>query len=197
MIKLLQRNYYYNILIKSWQTLLRYNIASLPVNVTSIARQAGVKLIKNSDAHLLVTGEAGISIQLDGIWCIIYDDTRESAFIRFVIAHELWHILYNLPSVRHSYTLHGMGRPREEEEADMFAIRLLAPIRVLQLLKIDTPDQIIKYCDIPYVAAEYWAERMIMLDEMQMHDTVYLEHELCKRFMAFIDGQRHDNPENK
>lgn len=76
----------------SWQILLDYNVRQLPVKITDIARQADIKVVKNSDCHLLKDNQIGLSILIDSKWYIIFDDNMSSERARFTIAHELGHI---------------------------------------------------------------------------------------------------------
>ena len=49
----------------SWQILLDYNVRQLPVKITDIAKQADIKVVKNSDCHLLKDNQIGLSILID------------------------------------------------------------------------------------------------------------------------------------
>ena len=42
---------YKNVRNSAWQALLDFNVTKLPVSVNSIAKQLGIKVIKNSDIH--------------------------------------------------------------------------------------------------------------------------------------------------
>ena len=76
----------------SWQVLLDYNVRQLPVKITDIAKQADIKVVKNSDCHLLKDNQIGLSILIDSKWYIVFDDNMSSERARFTIAHELGHI---------------------------------------------------------------------------------------------------------
>lgn len=57
---------YKNIRNSSWQVLIDNDISALPVKVSLIAANAGIKLIKDSAVHCLSSSETGRSIEDKG-----------------------------------------------------------------------------------------------------------------------------------
>lgn len=177
---------YKNVRNSAWQCLIDFNIDAFPVNVSKIARDAGVKVIRNSDVNLLKPNESGKSYFDGQTWFLIYDDTNDPVVSRFTIAHELGHFFLG-----HAYTCakyadyDDKGKiPKAEEQADSFALRLLCPVCVLKDLNISSAEDIAKYCRIP----TEWAEkRYIRLKELKERDTF---------FMNPIERQVHDNFKN-
>lgn len=53
---------YKNVRNSAWQALLDFNVTKLPVSVNGIAKQLGIKVIKNSDIHELQNEERGATI---------------------------------------------------------------------------------------------------------------------------------------
>ena len=96
---------YKNIRNASWQALIDFQVSKLPVMLTDIAKQAGIKIIKNSDCRVLSNNQIGLSIYANNKWYIIYDDRNSKERCRFTIAHELGHIFLG-----HSVTNNGRFR---------------------------------------------------------------------------------------
>ena len=54
----------------AWQVFLDFNIAALPVNVISIAKSAGIHVMKDSYTHLLSDQQWGLCILDSNQWYI-------------------------------------------------------------------------------------------------------------------------------
>lgn len=175
----------------AWQTLIDFNINTLPVKVSSIAKQAGIKLIKNSVVNQLQANESGISVLDNDIWYIIYDDTAPNGRIRFTVAHELGHIFLGHPlkDGYHARTI-DINKPAVETDADIFASRLLAPACVLWGLNLHTPEDISRVCKISLSAAKIRSERMDILYKRNKFLTSNLEKQVYKQFEKYIDENR-------
>lgn len=180
---------YQNIRDSAWQVLLDYNIHSLPVNVTKIARSAGITVFKNSDVNELKDDEVGVSILADDKWYIVYDDTVSNERARFTIAHELGHIFLGHPLKLgyHARTI-DISKPETERQADMFAIRLLVPACVVWGLNLHTPEEIQQAFGISYTSAKARAERMQTLYERKKFLSSNLERRVYENFKEYIDS---------
>lgn len=166
----------------AWRCLIDYNVTSLPVKILNIARRAGIRVIKNSIANQLSENEKGHSYNRDNELVIIYDDTGPKTVMRYTVAHELGHIFlgHNLESPTLSM----------ENEANVFASRLLSPACVLWALDLHTPKEIAKICDISNKAAKIRAERMELLYERDKFLTSPLEKQVYENFKEFINRQK-------
>lgn len=175
----------------AWQALIDFNVTALPVSVLTVADQAGISVLKDSDVRELRIGEVGASI-LDGdLWYIIYDDSVSKDRIRFTIAHELGHIFLGHPLVAgyHARTI-DTCKPETETQADIFASRFLAPACVLWALDIHTTEDIMRACNISRQAAKIRAERMGILYERQKFLTSPLERKVYENFKEFIEQNK-------
>lgn len=144
----------------AWRVLLNEGVTELPVRVSVLCRQMGIQV-----GYIdLPGGEDGISIIVKDRPRILIARNRPAARQRFTVAHELGHILlghvgkYQLVNREPS-----RGDSPIEQEANVFAARLLAPACVLWALDARTPEQIARLCDISYQAASFRAERMELL----------------------------------
>lgn len=177
---------YKNVRNAVWQTFIDYNITELPVPVNQLAKKLGIKIIKNSDIHELKKGERGITIEIDGKWYIVFDDTEPVPVCRFTVAHELGHILLgHMMTQTVKYRTFAV-RDETEQSADMFAIRLLAPACVLHELQAFNTGEIAKLCNISITSAGFRAERMQILEKRNKWYLHPLEREVYKQFENFI-----------
>ena len=181
---------YKNLRDAAWKCLADFKIDSLPVDVLKITRAAGIRVIKNSDVSDLLPGERGKAYYNGVNWFIIYDDTQSIELSRFTIAHELGHIFlgHALTYAQYSNIQEFGEKPKAEEQADSFAIRLLCPACVLMSLELYDAESIAKYCKVPLSHAKNRAKRMHTLRRRNMFFTdpmetakSYVEHEKLLR----------------
>lgn len=175
----------------SWQALIDNSVDRLPVDLVQIVSNNGIKLLKNSQAHELRSGEAGISIFDGKQWFIVYDDLLPLGRKRFTVAHELGHIFLGHPLVAgyHARTT-GEELPQTESEANVFASRFLAPACVLWGLNAHTAAEISRICEISAEAAGIRAKRMAELYKRNMFLTSQLEQRVFSQFKDFIEQNR-------
>lgn len=175
----------------SWQALIDNKVDSLPVDVVQIVGNNGIKLLKDSQAHELRQGEAGISVFDGKQWFIVYDDLLPLGRKRFTVAHELGHIFLGHPLVAgfHARTTGG-NLPQTENEANVFASRFLAPACVLWGLNAHTAAEISRFCEISAEAAGIRAKRMAELYRRNMFLTSPLERRVYSQFKVFIEQNR-------
>jgi len=177
----------------AWQCLIDNQIDRLPVNILQIAKNNGIRVIKNSDAHQLAPNESGISINNGPKWYIIYDDSASVERSRFTVAHELGHIFlgHKLVKGKIARTKTFATRPEIEREADMFASRLLCPACVLWALDLHAPEEISQACKVSYTSAKIRAERMELLYTRNKFLTHPLEREVYQLFQDYIRDHSH------
>lgn len=165
-----------------WRLILDMGITKLPVSISSVLKKLCIELytyqenqetIKRLRLESLTTTSDGFTIVLNDRYIIFYDDTQLPARIRFTLAHELGHIILESGFSRTTsgvlYTTRNKEPDKkdnpEETAANMFAARLLAPSCVLHELKLFTTEDIMQYCAISKIAAEFKLERMLLLEE--------------------------------
>jgi len=110
---------------------------------------------------------------------------------RFTIAHELGHIL--LGHVGHYNLVNREPNAKDnpiEQEANVFASRILAPACVLWALDARTPEQIAQICRISHQAASFRAQRMAILFERDRFLTSSIERQVYEQFSSFIEEER-------
>ncbi len=165
-----------------WRLILDMGIKELPVKISKILSALGIALYTYQDNYAMIAklGLETLTKTSDGftvIWnhryIIFYDNTKPPARIRFTLAHELGHIILENGFSRTASGVLFTTRNNEpnqkddprETAANMFAARLLAPSCVLHELKLFTAEEIMQYCAISKIAAEFKLERLLLLEE--------------------------------
>lgn len=113
---------------RAWRILIDLQINTLPVSTSAVCRRLGI-VIREGD----LPGESdGVSTIMNGVPYILVRESCSAERKRFTVAHELGHILaghvgrYQLVNREPS----AKDNPIEQE-ANVFAARLLAPACVL------------------------------------------------------------------
>ncbi|MBO5060276.1 MAG: ImmA/IrrE family metallo-endopeptidase [Clostridia bacterium] len=155
----------------AWQILIDYNIRSLPVKVSSICRDMGIKIIDYDRGNEMIKyckleercqNNDGFTFEN----AIFYNNKCVIGRQRFTVAHELGHILLHNGNGEYNREPIAVDNPKEQE-ANVFASRLLAPACVLWGLNIATSEEIAQLCDISMQAAEFRLERLQRLYERE------------------------------
>ena len=108
---------------------------------------------------------------------IYYDDNVEIETQRFTVAHEIGHIVLN-----HFKIFSGS----REQEANMFAARLLMPISVLHECNVANAAEIKILCNVSEISAQYRFERLQILRERNKFYTDKSEKKIYKNFKKYI-----------
>ena len=176
----------------AWELILNENITALPVNMTSLCRNLGIRL-QPYDGHVDGVDDDGEStIMPDGVPLIVYNRQKPRPRKRFTVAHELGHIL--LGHVGQYQLVNREPSPNDnpiEQAANVFASRLLAPACVLWALNTQTPVEIAELCDISLQAAEYRAARMEELRRRNKFLISPVERQVYNQFLPYIKNKLH------
>ena len=119
---------------------------------------------------------------------MIYDDREPVDVCRFTIAHELGHFFlgHDLTCSRYANVQKFETRSKAEEQADAFALRLLAPACIIKELDLHSPEEIAKCCGIPLPWAKIRADRMKTVYRMNKFFTNPVEKEVYDNFKKYI-----------
>lgn len=131
----------------AWETLIRNNVKRLPIHIRPLARSYGIQCMTYAagDKIIEALGLKEHSKKTDGFTVcvgkrklIFYNEKRDRARRRWVIAHELGHHLLRHPMVKGDdgyYTLLNEEPSyyitENEQEANAYAAEVLAPFIVL------------------------------------------------------------------
>ena len=169
-----------------WEIILREGISNLPVKTSALCKQMGIDV--RMCAELSKSGEARMMQGEPVIFVSTHDQIERQ---RFTVAHELGHIMLGHVGKYHLVNREPstMDNPIEQE-ANIFASRLLAPACVLWGCNVQSADDIMLLCKISRTAAEYRMERMRVLYARNKFLTSPLERCVYEQFIAYIDTHR-------
>ena len=172
----------------AWKCLLDFQIDSLPVDILKIARAADIRVIRDSIVNDLSPTENGKSYFDGQNWTIIYNDLNSIEISRYTIAHELGHIFlgHELKYAKYIGTAEIKSKPKSEQQADLFATRVLCPACILWRLNLHTPEEITRYCKVEYDIAVKRAKRMEALYRRNKFLTNSLENDIYDRFQPYL-----------
>lgn len=175
---------YKNARNNAWQCILDNKVDLLPVDVLNIADRCNIHVIRNSYVGELKSNEDARTYCNGHKWIIIFNDKNDSETSRFAIAHELGHIFlgHEKTHIKYAHMEQFQKKPKTEQQADMFAIRLLCPACVLWGLNLHTAEEIAQYCRVPFDIAQARAQRMKVLYERGKFLTDPLEKAVYDNF---------------
>lgn len=171
----------------SWKILLDGGVCVLPVQVSALCRSMGiaVKLYGGEE------GSDGKSAIIAGQPLILVNRNKPVPRQRFTAAHELGHIM--LGHVGEGMPAHRGMSPEDEameQEANVFASRLLAPACVLWGCGVRSAEDIVKLCDISRQAAEFRWQRFQKLQRRERFLTSPLEQRVFEQFRNYIERHK-------
>lgn len=165
--------------------LIKNKIKELPVSLNQIVKNnkwrtipySKLKILNIKQYNSLMKDNLGFAELRNDEYFIYYDDKIEIEIQRFTVAHEIGHIVLN-----HFKIFSGT----REQEANMFAARLLMPICVLYECKVSKPEEIMELCDVSLTSAKYRFERLQMLKQRNKFYTDKKERVVYKNFKSYI-----------
>ena len=188
----------------AWQILINHNISNLPVKVGDICKAMHIRIIsyskgrtyiKDFDTYAHSESNDGFTYQNN----IFYNEQCTVQRQRFTVAHELGHILLHNESGIYNREPSANDNPIEQE-ANVFASRLLAPACVLWGLGVTNTGQISEICDISMQSAKFRTKRLQELydrekDFMQKKgESCFLmsplERTVYEQFKMYIDKNK-------
>lgn len=167
---------------KVWALLIQQRVDELPVRVSPICRALGISV------KMMNTGERdGYCAMIRGQPYAIISERNAIHRQRFTLAHELGHIVLGhvgaFPIPRSGEIVYD---DPDEQAANVFASRLLAPACVLWGCNAFTPERIAQLCDVSLQAATIRAERMELLRLRGKFLASPLERKVYEQFEPFI-----------
>lgn len=150
----------------SWQVLIDNNITELPVKVSQICKKLHIPIISYEKGYEVIE-DAGLRDcceKNDGLTfagAIFYNQDCSIGRQRFTVAHELGHILLHTKGI---YNREPSPNDKPvEQEANVFASRILAPACVLWGIGVKSAEEISQICDISITSAKFRMERLTIL----------------------------------
>ena len=186
---------------KAWEILLECNVKELPIDLEAIADIYQIRIMLFFRSNITRFFKKDV---LCGDGFIINNQSKKEIFIndtiknrnrrRFTLAHELGHALlnHNLDSIHYRNSEIDHYTNIQETQANIFARDLLMPATVLAALHIQTPEEIMKLCDISYQSAKIRADRLQQLYKRAMFNKHPLEHKVYEQFKDFINFHKNN-----
>lgn len=171
----------------SWNILIREKVSELPVNIVTLCKQMDIQV-----KYYTPDDSDGKSLFTFGYPIILVNKECSRPRKRFTIAHELGHIL--LGHVGKYGLVNREPSPNDnpiEQEANIFASRLLAPACVLWGCQVCNVEELAKLCGISKKAAIYRMERLRILYARNAFLRSPLEKQVYKQFKSFIANHQH------
>lgn len=159
----------------SWQMLIENNITSLPVKISTICKALDIPIISYQDGYAILekANQLKCCTDNDGLnfgGAIFYNQNCSVARQRFTVAHELGHCLMHNGKGLYNHEPSETDNPIEQE-ANVFASRILAPACVLWGIGVTKAEQISELCNISMQSAEFRMERM---NELYIREQTFL-----------------------
>lgn len=149
----------------AWQILIDHHVTALPIRVSALCKEMGIPIYLQD---LTDADGDGYSMMIDGRPVIVVNNQCSLQRQRFTAAHELGHII--LGHVGIYPLINREPSPDDdplEQQANVFASRLLAPAIVLRDLGVTSAEEIARICDISAPAAAFRWERLQLLYERE------------------------------
>ena len=172
-------------------------ICTLPVDLFYIIRKNNWKIIKYSSliANNIMTYKEIMEYNWgftehygENNYVIFYNDILNEQIQRFTLAHEIGHILLDHFNV---------NVENREQEANMFAARLLMPMCVLHECNISNSIEISLICNVSLISANYRYKRLKILEQRNKFYTDKNEIKLRNIFKKFIKNYNKKLKKNK
>lgn len=193
---------YQNARDAAWRILLDCGVECLPVRLNPVCRRLKIRvlsygknteMIERANLSQAVRRTDGMTFYAGETPIVLFDEKVLPARVKFTVAHELGHIILGHVKPGSITTVNREPHPGdapEEQAANQFAARLLAPACVLWGLDIHTPEEIMALCHISRQAAQFRANRMEELYRRNKFLVSPLEWEVYQRFQPFIQEYR-------
>ncbi|MBC8558856.1 ImmA/IrrE family metallo-endopeptidase [Fumia xinanensis] len=190
----------------AWKIILDMGFTELPIKVSAICRKLGIqvrsyekakKLLKRHQLEHKTLEIDGFTLGIDGRYTILFNEHCSIQRNRFTVAHELGHILLgHVPKDGiHITAINREPSSKDnplEQQANVFASRLMAPLCVLKSLRINDAKDIARLCDISETAAQFRFNRLKLINEREQHKSCYglspLEMEVLEQFRPYIES---------
>lgn len=167
----------------TWRLLIDCNVTSLPVKISGICKAIGIKVRLYTPTDV----NDGMSMIVDGEPAIFVSRNCIPSRQRFTAAHELGHVpLGHVGRYQLVNRQPTAGDNPVEQEANVFASRILAPACVLWGCGVKSAQDIEQLCDISRAAAEFRWTRMKALYRRNKFLLSPLEQQVFEQFTVYI-----------
>ena len=153
-----------------WEILIEQKIDKLPIDI--------IKICKNMDIDVIESSFKSCSIDYHDKNIINFNEKiKKYEKVRFLIGHELGHIMLNQENESYS---------EKEHEANLFARKLLVPLGIIYNADINTPNDICQLCNVSKIVALKRYCRLIRENIIHEQGENRLENEVIHNFNNFL-----------
>lgn len=198
----------------AWKILLDFGFDELPIKVSEVCKKLGIQIrsygrsepfLKKYHLQYKTQETDGFTFSVDGQYIILFNEHCSAQRNRFTVAHELGHILLgHIPETgSHVTTVNREPEPKDdpiEQQANVFASRLLAPAGVLHEIGVNSAGQIAELCDMSLKASQFRLERLHKLYVREQRflqekgkscfGLSPLERKVLDQFRSYIESHR-------
>lgn len=151
----------------AWRILIKYQVSSLPIKISEICKGEGLHILSYAKGHSIIEEYAlqENCAQNDGFLfrgIIFYNEKCNIGRQRFTVAHELGHVVRGHTGILINREPNPKDNPIEQE-ANVFASRILSPACVMWGLGVTCAEEIEELCDISKLSARFRMERLQLL----------------------------------
>lgn len=157
----------------AWNILLKYNLYSFPIDATKLANKLNIEIYETKD---LPNDIYAFNTTKNNKKIICYKDSGNININRFTIAHELGHILLNHDNNIKEY---------KEEQANIFASRLLCPLCLIAHFNFNKIHQITEFFGISEEFATIRLNRFNLVSQRNKFLSNKLEKEYYYKYCKF------------
>lgn len=154
----------------AWNILLKYNLYSFPIDTTELANKLNIEIYETKD---LPNDIYAFNTTKKSKKIICYKDSGSINTNRFTIAHEIGHIL-----LEHDNNI----KEYKEEQANIFASRLLCPLCLIAHFNFNKIHQITEFFGISEESAIIRLNRFNLVSQRKKFLSSPLESKYYFRF---------------
>ena len=155
----------------AWKILINQKITNFPIDIKNVANKLGIIVI---EAKHLPHKLYAISFSQNSQTYISYIPSNNINTDRFTIAHELGHLLLQ----------HKANSEHQEEQANIFASRLLAPMIVINDLAPDSAEELSDLFGLSLESATIRYNRYLEIKDRNKFLTSTLEREYYNLYQS-------------
>lgn len=159
----------------AWKILIDQKLVDFPVNVKNVVENLGINL---KEVKQLPDNLFAVSFTHDKDTFISYVSSGNVNIDRFTIAHELGHLLLRHRAADKAYSEY------QEEQANIFASRLLAPMIIVREHDPKTPEDLARIFGLSLESATIRYNRYLEIKERDKFLTSTLEREYYNLYQS-------------
>lgn len=156
----------------AWKILIEFKLVKFPINIIKLTNDLNIEV---KQINAIPNGLYAVSYTINETTYISYVSSGNINTDRFTIAHELGHLLLKHKANK-KYTEY------QEEQANIFASRLLAPMIIVRKYDPNSPEELAKIFGLSLESATIRFNRYLEIKERNKFLTNTLEKEYYRLY---------------